>query len=143
VAWLEKYSQESYLDSLESTYGSALEHFHTILSGYLEKGIFGDIPPLPWDELRQRAAILSKNLKSPQPIQGNYQVLQIDGIDTLEVNLTNLMVLPVEIQSLEIDGMEYSIQQAWCGALDCQTSLLVSSPPFVIEHNTSLTISIP
>ncbi|MCD6426309.1 MAG: hypothetical protein J7L35_12510, partial [Anaerolineales bacterium] len=64
VTNLERVTKASYLNKLENDYGDSLDHFHKILTGYLEKGIFGDIPPIPWNDLWLRANILTNNLKS-------------------------------------------------------------------------------
>jgi hypothetical protein len=143
VANLERVTQTYYLDNLELTYEAELNHFHQILTGYLEEGLFGDIPPLPWHELRQRAVILAKNLQSPQPIQGNYNIIQVNGTDQLELDLTNLMILPVEITELIINETSYPIDLAWCDLQTCQENLVGDSSSFVLKESTSISLFIP
>jgi len=140
---LERLTNNSYINDLETSFGQEMTHFHQILSGYLEKGIFGDIPPLPWQELRLRASILEKNLRSPQPIQGNYKIIQLNGLDYLQLDLTNLMVLPVEIKNLNISGTSYPIDLDWCGLQSCQENIIDDDSSFVIADQKKLTLLIP
>ena len=140
---LERVTGPDYLQELKSRYGNEMARFHQVLSGYLEQGIFGDIPPLPWNELEQRALILRKSLMSPQPIQGNAWPVQIDGSDILQIELTNLMVLPVEIQELSIGDKSYSINDNWCPKDACQDQLIKGQDQFILRDNSSITLLIP
>ena len=143
VSYLEHMTDPAYLDELESLYSKEIDHFHQILTSYFEKGIFGDIPPLPWTELRQRARILSKNLESPQPIQGNYRITQLNNREYLQLDLTNLMVLPVELREIEINDQSYPFKQAWCSEANCLESLLIEIPPLVLSQYSTLNLMIP
>jgi hypothetical protein len=143
VTNLERVTKTSYLDKLENDYGDSLEHFHKILTSYLEKGIFGNIPPIPWSDLRLRANILKNNLRSPQPIQGNYKIINLNGIDQLQIDLTNLMILPVELVELNINGSGYSIDRNWCGINTCQDKLIGDHSSFVISDQSKISLSIP
>lgn len=143
VSNLERITSPAYLANLEDIYGAEMDRFHAILTGYLERGVLGDIPPLPWEELRMRAAILARNLRSPQPIQGSFQIVQIDNRDTLRIELTNLMVLPVELQTLSIDGESLAIDPSWCPTSGCQDQLLDPGAGLVAREYTSLTLLIP
>ncbi len=143
VAHLERVTKTSYLDTLETSFGEELARFHQVLSGFLEQGIFGDIPPLPWNDLRQRAVILSKNLKSPQPIQGSYKLIQLNGVDHLKLDLTNLMILPVEIKELVIGESNFPIDQNWCDQETCQINTIGDESSFVIAKSSSIALFIP
>jgi len=143
VSNLERLTHRSYIDNLEANYGRELTHFHKILTGYLEKGIFGDIPPLPWADLRLRASILAKNLKSPQPIQGNYKIIHLNDADYLQLDLTNLMVLPVEIKDLVIAGISYPLDLDWCGLQFCQKGMIGDDSSFVIADDKKIILKIP
>jgi hypothetical protein len=143
VSNLERITERSYFEELRSAYGDELNHFHRVLTGYLEKGLFGDIPPLPWSDLWTRASVLSSNLESPQPIQGNYRVISQNNNGYLELDLNNLMVLPVEIQKLLVNGKSYQIQWDWCGQENCLSHLTSAGSKIVISENTSITLEIP
>jgi len=143
VYHLEQVTQKSYVNSLESRYGDEMNHFHQALSGYLEQGVFGDIPPLPWKELKQRASILRKNLRSPQPIQGNTRTVQVDGSDFIQIELSNLMVLPVEIRGLSLGDKSYEVDKKWCSNSVCENHLIDTEVPFVLRKDSKITLLVP
>jgi hypothetical protein len=143
VSNLERLTNSSYINGLETSFGQDMNHFHEIMTGYLEQGIFGDIPPLPWSNLRQRASILKKNLRSPQPIMGNYKIIQVNGLDYLQLDLTNLMVLPVEMKELNFNGVSYPLDLDWCGPQNCQQKIIGDIPSFIIKDQAKLTLQIP
>ena len=143
VNHLERVTQSGYINGLETRYGDEMKHFHQILSGYLEEGVFGDIPPLPWDELELRALILSKSLKSPQPLQGNVRPVQVDGSDFIQIELSNLMVLPVEVRRLILGDRSYEADMKWCSDTACQNQIIETYDSLVLLENSSITLLIP
>ncbi len=143
VTNLERVTKTNYLSSLENSYGPELDHFHKILTNFLEKGFFGDIPPIPWDDLRLRAGILANNLESPQPIQGNYKIIQLDGIDHLELYLSNLMVLPVEITELLLDESTQQIDKEWCVDQACLDNIINDGSSLIIAEYAKIRLIIP
>ena len=143
VSNLERLTKSFYIDNLEADFGQEMNHFHQILTGYLEKGIFGDIPPLPWSDLRLRASVLTKNLRSPQPIQGNYKSIQTNGINYLQLDLANLMVVPVELKELIIAGTIYPVDQGWCEPESCQEKTIGDESALVIADHRNITLTLP
>ena len=143
VTHLERVTQKGYINSLETRYGDEMNHFHQVLSGYLERGVVGDIPPLPWNELKQRASLLRNNLKSPQPLQGSVKAVQVDGSDFIQIELSNLMVLPVEIKGLSLGDRSFTADINWCSNTACENQLIDTGVPFVLRENSTVTMLIP
>ena len=143
VNHLERFSSTGYVNQLEGKYNDELNHFHQVLSGYFEQGLIGNIPPLPWDDLKQRASLLRKNLRPPQPIQGNFSAIQIDGKDYIKLELSNLMVLPVEINELSFGEETYTRLKEWCQEKNCQKNIILSEPALVMKANSNITLEIP
>ena len=63
-----------------------------------------------WNALIERSKALALELQPAQPLRGSYQLVS-SGIDhsILNIDLINLMLFPVEIERLEIDGQVYSL----------------------------------
>ncbi|MCD6425035.1 MAG: hypothetical protein J7L35_05975, partial [Anaerolineales bacterium] len=78
-----------------------------------------------------------------QPIQGNYKIINLNGIDHLQIDLTNLMVLPVELKELNINGSGYSIDRNWCGINTCQDKIIGDYSSFVIADHSEISLVIP
>jgi hypothetical protein len=143
VKHLERVSSSGYVNQLEGKYRDELNHFHQVLSGYFEQGLIGDIPPLPWDDVKQRASLLRKNLRSPQPIQGNSSTILIDGKEYMRLELTNLMILPVVIDELSLGEKTYTELMQWCSENECQKNILPGKTPLVMKANSSIILEIP
>ena len=140
---LERISAVPYINQLEGTYKDELNHFHQVLSGYFEQGLIGDIPPLPWDDLKQRAMLLQKNLQPPQPVQGNISVVDIDGADYMNVELSNLMVLAVEIDGITIGEKTHKELMNWCSKIACQKNVVDSETSLIMKADSKITLQIP
>ena len=143
IKTLERITTSTYLAELEENIAHELEYYHEVLSGPLEKGLFGDISALPWEELHQRAFILFQNLESPQPLQSNYQWISIEGEEYLQIDISNLMVVPVKINELVIAETSILPNKTWCVPEGCQGKIIPNSSEFVIFDNTDLKILIP
>lgn len=111
---LERVTREEYIGALESELGAE----HNRLRAALEVEFPEQAVPLyhelavDWSKLRQRALALSLELRPAEVVRGSYQGINLQpgatGDPSLDLDLVNLMILPVEVDRVEIDGKSYS-----------------------------------
>lgn len=92
-----------------------LEEFHNSLGDEpqkLESALKVEFPDdeisINWSKLSERRKTLALELQPAQPVRGSYQALGVSEGETstpeLQVDLVNLMILPVEVVRFEING---------------------------------------
>lgn len=121
AAELERVSQPAYLEQVQA----ALEADYGSLRQALRWEYLGEELAPPWGQLKQRALFFRTQLHPAQMIRGSYTWSADTDLTGLNVELSNLMVLPVEITALEIGGETVVPHTDWASAESHQA--LVSS----------------
>ena len=67
----------------------------------------------PWERLEIRRSMLEINLVPENAVRGGYERIWIDGKKYLQVDLINQMILPVQVNSLEVNGETLSLEKEW------------------------------
>jgi len=112
---LERITHEEYIDALESELGTEHDRLRTALEvEFPEQSIPAyHALAVDWSQLRQRALALSLELQPAEVVRGSYQGVNLEpgasGSPALALDLVNLMILPVEVERVEINGQGYAI----------------------------------
>ena len=105
---LERLSQPENLDALKQE----LEEEEKLYIKAMRTEFYADDDVgVNWDQLKIRGKVLSLELQPSQPIRGSYQLSLRDDFTLLAVDLVNLMLLPVEIEAIEVNGIEVALPQ--------------------------------
>ena len=67
----------------------------------------------PWASLRERSKILRHQLNPAQPVRGTYFRTSTDDGDAVEVELVNLMILPVDLLEFQIGDVTIVPDMDW------------------------------
>lgn len=114
IQTLERITKDSYLADLRDELEEDVDVFYRLLQKeYRHKGLTPTLS-LPWENLEFRAAVFSKNLNPVQIVRGGYQFVQSGEQDFLEIDLINLLRVPVQIYSVAFDGVTYPADSEWC-----------------------------
>ncbi len=131
VETLERITTPEYAATLKETFGEELEAYHDLLvkeyknEDYEEYRRFtGPLLQLPWNDLKHRADLLSRNLNPEQPLRGYYHFVDWDGEPFIQVDLLNLMVIPVQIREFAGGGVTLPFEKTWCITERCQTKTI-------------------
>jgi hypothetical protein len=95
---LERITQEDYLVWLKTNLENDLGKY----LAPLQEEYGADVVTEPWNQLEERRLMLHKQIHPPFPVLGNYQIIQAGTSAQLEIALQNLMILPVQFKSIEI-----------------------------------------
>jgi len=102
-------SQKSYL----ADYKKRVIDEHNHLRDALLVEYPGEDVVVPWETLQKRQLSISRELHPAQPVKGSFQVsgLLPDSTEkpTLYVDLVNLMILPVEVVGVDVNGQALPI----------------------------------
>ncbi len=100
VAAAEQFSQPNYLAALQADLGAAWEvHQHALSSEV-------DLLP-PWEQLAQRQELLRRSLNPLQPIFAYLGPPSLAMEAVIQVDVANVLNLPVEIMGFDIDGATF------------------------------------
>lgn len=130
---LEEMLQPEYIQTLKDDFGAELQGYtERILAEYQ-----GDYPDfvgleLPWERLEQRSKMLRVNLDPYQPLRGNYAISEDAGQYFLEIDLVNLMVLPISIEYIAVGDEQISVRQEQCQTESCQEKTTVDADKVVL-----------
>ena len=130
VATLERITDPAYLQALEETFGADVERYdQAMLQEYTRR----EIPAMlkaPWEALRERADFLRSAINPAQPIRGNYQL-----VDTaiLQLDLANMMLLPVELNKLRWGDESISLDELQCSGTNCDSGLAAVQDSFALS----------
>lgn len=128
VETLERITKPQYLQTLEAEFGAEVSLYNqTLLQEYTNRTAPSAIE-IPWNILRERASSLANNINPVQPIRGNYQVVG----DVLQLDLVNLMVLPVELRELRWGDETVSLDALQCSGTTCDVGLASVQDTFVL-----------
>ncbi len=143
VETLERITRPEYIAMLKERFGEAVGRYYKLLvEEYRDPALHGSEvagPPLilPWDDLAFRADKLNKNLNPAQPVRGNYRFTQIEGRSYLQLDLVNLMPLPVEIEGVVIGGISLPFDRDWCFLERClDDAVELDADHILFEGNT-------
>ena len=129
VATLERITSPAYLQELQNQFGDEVERYdQTLLEEYAYRDAPSEISS-PWSLISERARLLANNLNPVQPVRGNYQLL---GDAYLQLDLANLMVLPVEMRELRWGDETISLDEMQCSATNCDLGLAPVQDVFIL-----------
>ncbi|MBS1248834.1 MAG: hypothetical protein MAG431_00398 [Chloroflexi bacterium] len=144
VETLERIASPEYIEMLEEKFGEELEdYYHLLVKEYQDEDYEEyrrfEGPPilLPWEELENRAELLSRNLNPAQPIRGNYQIVEQEGKPYLRLDLVNLMILPVQIREITLGDNELEFEKTWCSTQSCQEKIIKPAEEAVLLSGDS------
>ncbi len=126
IETLERITTPEYIAMLKNEFGEELGTYYSLLvDEYKTRNSSDDsLLQLPWDTLNLRADLLSRNLEPAQPIRGNYHFVEKEGETFIQLDLVNLMIVPVQINELLIGENEQQFEQEWCADDICQTEIV-------------------
>ena len=107
---LKRVTQAGYIDEMVSSLTA--EHDRLLDALNMEFPANVAIPDksvgVDWDMLKQRGAALALELQPADVVRGSYQALNVQpgstGSPTLALDLVNLMIFPVQVERVEING---------------------------------------
>jgi len=103
VSELARIADEEYVEAFKAEF----EKKHNELSSALKIEYPGEEVGVPWDKLTGRATNLHQEIRPAAAIRGAYSLIGFDSestnVHSINLDLINLMIVPVEITRLEID----------------------------------------
>jgi hypothetical protein len=139
---LKRITQTGYLETFQNTLGDEPQK----LGAALEVEFPDDEVGVSWSKLSERQKSLALELQPAQPVRGSYQALGVTEGDStaspeLQVDLTNLMILPVELLGFEINDvvvMPSEAQRVLSPVMDPKTDSFIPNRFTVPIHDRSL-----
>ncbi|MBT3391100.1 MAG: hypothetical protein HN413_11900 [Chloroflexi bacterium] len=140
VETLEHITAPEYLETLRAEIGPELEGYYNLL---LEE--YADDPnlQLPWETLEIRRDLLARNLNPVQPIRGYYHFVEQDGKTFLQLDLINLMVLPVQLRELVLGDKVLTIEAGWCLLDSCTSKVIVTPEAEILLESSNTNYAVP
>ncbi len=134
IETLERITTPEYIAMLKNEFGEELGMYYSLLvDEYKNRNSSDDsLLQLPWDTLNLRADLLSRNLDPAQPIRGNYRFVEKEGETFIQLDLVNLMIVPVQINELLIGENERQFEQEWCADDICQNDIVEGADKVVL-----------
>ena len=126
VETLERIASPEYVEMLKNEFGDEFGVYSSLLMEEYEGKDSQDLSllQLPWDGLDFRTDIFSRNLKPAHPVRGNYHLVEKDGATFLQLDLVNLMVVPVQINELLLGDNAQPFEEIWCVSKNCQSEII-------------------
>ena len=146
IETLERIATPEYIHMLKEKFGDEFGEYVSRLEQEYQDNKLSPPPllRLPWDDLNFRQDMLSRNLNSAQPIRGNYHFVEENGATHLRLDLVNLMVVPVEITEIILDGTSQPFERAWCVNEFCQTAIVANTAEIImLSGKKSNFVSVP
>lgn len=144
VETLERITSLDYIELLKNKFGEEIgSYYEPLVKEYENKETELD-PQLPWDDLAFRADVLSRNLIPGQAVRGNYHLIKSKGKTFLQLDLVNLMVVPVQVNEIIIGESSFQFEEDWCSTETCQKNKVSNIDEIVIlsgRSNSSTPIS--
>jgi len=112
---LQRISQPDYIEALVNDMSAEHDQLRSALQVEFPDSAIPAYHTLPvdWDKLRERAKGLLLELQPAEMVRGTYEAINLQpgstGQPALGVDLVNLMMLPVEVERVEIDGRAFAI----------------------------------
>lgn len=109
VRALARISQPGYVESLEAEWGPAFD----ALRAALEPEFGPNVLAPPWDMLRRRQTLIRQVLAPYQMVYAYVVSPQPGPTSTVQLEIGNLLELPVEVVGLEVDGRTVPARHDW------------------------------
>lgn len=116
IETLERITTPEYIAMLNNEFGEELGMYYSLLvEEYKNKNLPDEsLLKLPWETLNLRTDLLSRNLNPAQPIRGNYHFVEKEGKTFIQLDLVNLMIVPVQINEFLVGENQQLFKQDWC-----------------------------
>jgi len=105
---LERITKTEYVQELIGELKPSFDAIQNELSQEFEEGL-----EPPWVSLRERSKIFRHQLNPAQPVRGTYYRTTSDTGDAVQVELVNLMILPVELLEFQIGDVRVVPDMDW------------------------------
>jgi len=134
IETLERITTPEYLNSLRA---SQIEEFDTYYT-FLQKEYGKDTPHLivPWETLNFRGELIRTNLTPIQEIRGSYTTSILDNQSWIELDLINLLNIPVQIQKISVGGIDIVADGSWCDTNPCGDGIFVYDEGLFLDSGT-------
>ena len=132
---LEKLLSDDYRAVLEEQIGDDVTVYATLLAEEYEDTEYTYIEEL-WSNLDLRREILSRNLETDEPIRGNYRIEKLGENSYLQVDLVNMMVVPVQLNYIWIDDNSFELKNDACITSKCDQKIIVDDEKVVLLSAT-------
>lgn len=109
AAELERITAPDYINQLKVDLEEDVNRYQKALKVEYNDANLG----VDWALLETRANVLRQELYPSHPVRANYQLVNETGQQTLVLDITNLMLLPIELTAINIDGQEIRFDAAW------------------------------
>ncbi|MBN1265964.1 MAG: hypothetical protein JXA25_10755 [Anaerolineales bacterium] len=134
IETLERITSPAYVAGLEEAIGEGMAGYNELLK--VEYEAQGESLPasleLPWDTIEFRREIFVENLLAPIPLRGNYHVAGEEGDEVFQLDLVNMMVLPVQVDSITIGDSVEAFNPDWCAGESCRSQMIVDNGKVVL-----------
>ena len=77
--------------------------------------------------------MLVVSLRPAQPVRGNYHIIEDNNEKALQLDLVNMMTLPVQINELRWDDQSIPFDQAQCIGTNCDIKLVSGVDSFILN----------
>ena len=128
IETLERITTPEYIAMLRNEFGDELGNYYELLTEEYENKTLSDNLlaelQLPWDGLALRSDFFGRHLNPDQPIRGNYHLVEKNGETFIQLDLVNMMIVPVELGELIIGDTAQTFESAWCADEYCQAELV-------------------
>ena len=132
IETLERITTPEYLAMLRNEFGDELGEYYSLLIKEYQKSPDQPLLQLPWENLDFRIDLLSRNLNPKQPIRGNYRVVEKEGETFIQLDLVNLMIVPVQINDLLLGDNIQPFEKEWCVDEVCQSEIVESADNIIL-----------
>ena len=105
---VERITNEQYLIDLRESLEPDFLVYQEALSEEYDSGL-----DAPWDRLEKRQTMLEINLNPDNAVRGGFKRVWVNGEKYLQVDLVNQMILPVQVQTIIIEGNETTFLKDW------------------------------
>ncbi len=128
IETLERVTTPEYIAMLRKEFGDELGNYYELLIEEYENKTLSDNLhaelQLPWDSLTLRSDFFTRHLNPDQPIRGNYHWVEKNGETFIQLDLVNMMIVPVELGELIIGDTAQDFEKEWCADEFCQAELV-------------------
>jgi hypothetical protein len=104
VKALTEITNEAYINQIQAQLGEDELRYQKALQAEYPKLNLG----IDWEGLKIRTQVLNQEIHPTTPVRANYQITETDGAYTLILDVTNLMLLPLELVQVQIGDMVLS-----------------------------------
>ncbi len=125
---VQRLSESAYLTELQTELGAEL----AILERSLQAG--GRDLVLPWEMLKERQEQLRRSLNPVQPVFAHLGPVTMSMNATIQINLANVINLPVEVLGFDIAGLTYlEVDQTWLQTEEMADNLTIEDGRVILN----------